>query len=529
MLNFKDKSLVLNISKILFSVFFIIFWILIIRANIHRIGSFSFFDEYSTYVTGFFMLKGRTLFTDIFLNHQPLLSHISYYIQLLSKPQSFYELAQIHRISVIVFSLICSIGLVIRFRFIGMAFTIFFELTKFYLFGSLFLAESFIVYPIAYMTVLIILSSAKKLYITTYDIFLSAFLTWFVIFMREPYIPLVIVQFGIILSLARRTEVRKKLISAGLLLVLSFITLVSHPLKEYFYQVVTLNSQTVASSELKGNSVVGTGLLKMFFYPIYILVYGEQNFFRGIQILLSLIFIFLFAWVGYKHKKYRLLLYIFILLGLANIRFVDPGQIYFVAFHMLIWMSVFLASIFSFLYLYMQHVTFKKSLPILLILAVVLGLGFFHKDAFVLSRVNKETEFNDNYHRFMVNGQIIKNLSNPSDRLFVDMSDSLLHYHSGLDSSYRYAFYYPVMSGNEMFKAERQIMFRNSPPEFYYYNCEETGANDMTTMSIIRNKYAELSKNGVGMCLFIRRDILMNLPQSKIDTLLQFQYTTSER
>lgn len=517
-----------TLKKITFSgfvliCFYIIFWGLIIRANLHRIGSFAFFDEYSTYVTGFFMLKGRTLFDQVFLNHQPLLSYFSYVMQMVLKPESFYVLATQHRISVLVFSIICSLLLVFRFRYIGIAFTIFFELTKFYLFGSLFLAESVIVYPIAYMTGLIVLGNDKKFEVRSTDVIISSVLAWFVIFMREPYAPLAIFQFIVILYLYKNKKIRS--IAISLFGVLSTITLATLPLKEYYYQLVTINANSVGGAELESNNIFGTGVLKVFFYPIYIFISGEANFFRLILIILSVIFIVLFGWFIFRKKQYIVAFLIFITLGLANIRFIEPGQIYFVAFHMLPWMAVFLMMIFSLLYFFRKSVSIQMTVPIFVCLFIILGIGVFQKDTFILKRVNKESEFNDNYIRFRTNGEVIKRLSSPEDKLFVDMSDSLVHYYAGLDSSYKYAFFYPVMSGDKKYITEREMMFEGTPPEFYYFNCFEGASEKLRVSESILKNYNEFKQGKMGTCLFVRKDVLNKQPKEKLESLNEFNYT----
>lgn len=516
------KNFFPSLLKILLSIFYLLLWFLIIKASIHRIGSFAFFDEYSTFVTGYFMLKGRSLFDQIFLNHQLLLSYLSYFLQLFLRPESFYVLVIQHRMSVIAVSFIFSVLLVMRFRFVGMGFSMFFELTKFYLFGSLFLAESLIVYPLAYLMGLIILSSSKKLKLKNYDLLLAAFITWFVFFIREPYAPLVLSQFAILLYQINRRRIQ--IVSASILVLLTTLSLSTVPLKEYFFQLVSLNAGTVGGSEIEKNNILGVGFLKIFFYPIYIFISGEQNFFRIILILLSVVFLILLSWLIYSKKQYKLSLYIFILLGLANIRFVEPGQIYYVAFHMLPWMSLFVMSIFSLLYLFILSTSLKKTIPALIILGVVLLIGIFHPDSFILQRVNKESEFNDNYIRYSINGQVIKNLSSSGDKLFVDLSDSLVHYYSGLDSSYKYAFFYPVMAGEKLYLEERLLMFTRTPPEFYYYNCYEKKPSSLALPSTVLSKYLELRKSRVETCLYIRKDVWQKLPKEKIESLSEFNY-----
>ena len=113
--------------------------------------SFHFIDEYNNILAGYFLLKGKTLYSQIFFQHQPLMAYISYTLQKILHPNTLYKLVLYHRLFIVFAAFIFDLLLVFRFRIIGFGFTVIFELTKYYLFGGTFLAESLVVYPLIYL------------------------------------------------------------------------------------------------------------------------------------------------------------------------------------------------------------------------------------------------------------------------------------------------------------------------------------------------------------------------------------------
>src|SRR5258706_10849313 len=118
------------------------FLVIINKLYYDRVGSFSFGDEYNNFIAGYFMIKGRALFSQIFFNHQVLMAYISFAIQKVFHPTTLYKLVLYHRLFVIFFSFVFDILLVMRFRLRALICILFYEIIKYYLFGNLFLAES---------------------------------------------------------------------------------------------------------------------------------------------------------------------------------------------------------------------------------------------------------------------------------------------------------------------------------------------------------------------------------------------------
>lgn len=131
-----------------------------------RIGVFGCGDECINYTAGYFILLGKSLYSQIFFNHQPMLAFISALIQRVAAPQDLYHLVLYHRLFVLLYSLGMSVFLLWRFRLRAALFLLLYEATKYYLYGYQFIGEAFIVYPLVYLAVLLWESYEQKKYRT---------------------------------------------------------------------------------------------------------------------------------------------------------------------------------------------------------------------------------------------------------------------------------------------------------------------------------------------------------------------------
>src|SRR5690606_18879315 len=102
-----------------------------------RIEDFSFVDEFNNAVVGYFMLEGKQVYSQIFLNHHMLMPYLSAVLQYFFEPTTLYKLMLLHRGFVILFSLAMGGLLIYRFRYVGLGFVLIYELIKYYLFGNL--------------------------------------------------------------------------------------------------------------------------------------------------------------------------------------------------------------------------------------------------------------------------------------------------------------------------------------------------------------------------------------------------------
>jgi len=460
---------------------------------IPRVSSFGCFDDCFNIVGGYFILNGLHPYSDFFFNHQMLMPYISYFIQLISDPINIFDLVLKHRQTLLFFSFFFNAFLILRFRLAGFLFVLFYEFSKYYIFGDRFLAESFIVYPLVYMIGILIFKFHGR-EVHRFEYFLSAIFAWLVVFMREPYTPL---AFLLLLMIHIPTPRKIALVSAGIFLSLSAIVILQYPISEYYFNVVTVSKQTVLSYELKETSLFGAGFLKAFLYPLYVFMTGEWNIFRSYLLVISLSFLLAFSYYSYRVRNAKLFIAILLLLGLANLRLVAPGTIFYEAFHIIPWFGMIIMSIF----LVLSLIKSKPISYVLYIFLFITFLGFiFSEKSYLRDKVDQQSLLINNYSREMGAGQAVKNLSKEGDTFFADGFDELTFWQSGLLSPYRYGWYTSVMPRFEKYRKARVEMFEKNPPDFYYGSCEK---GFPVIPGPIRDDYVRLTSNGKPGCIFV--------------------------
>src|SRR3989304_6758934 len=195
--------------------------LLFFALNLQRIGAFGCSDDCNNIMGGYFLLKGKHIYSEFFFNHAPLMAYISFLVQKISHPTTIYQLILFHRLSLFVFAFAFSVLLLIRFKWIALAFLLVFESVKYSFFGDRFLAESFVVYPAVYLLGLV-LFKIKNEKLKPFDYIFSSIFVWFIIFMREPYIPLAL--FLYLCLVIGKKDIREKITSIGIFLILIIFT-----------------------------------------------------------------------------------------------------------------------------------------------------------------------------------------------------------------------------------------------------------------------------------------------------------------
>ncbi|MBI4091940.1 MAG: hypothetical protein HY427_01905, partial [Candidatus Levybacteria bacterium] len=311
------------------------------------------------------------------------------------------------------------------------------------------------------MTGIVLLKfSDRKLF--PIDYCLTPIFAWFVIFSREPYAPLALFLFATILW-GKFDKIKK--ISIAIFAVFSTITLLYiSDLKGYFFNIVTVNYSTVFTSEANTNNLIGPKIFQIFLYPFYILIQGNWNLFRQLLIGIDIIFIaLLFSLI--RNRQFFVVVFILLLLGLANLRIIVPGSIFYNAFHMIVWYGLF---IFITTALVFWH--FKNRLMFIFSMVVILMFLFSFltsKFYFAYEKIDQHAELLTNYGETMQIGEVVKILSDPSDTLFLDGSDDLIYWQAQRTSPYKYSWYTSVMRHFPKYSKSRLDMFKNNPPDFY--------------------------------------------------------------
>ena len=481
--------------------------------------SFSFVDEYDNFIAAYFMLSGKKLFTEIFHNRQFGPVFLSYLIQLISHPNSLYQLIMFHRVFVILFSFMLATLLSIRFGLIAILFALLYEPIKFYFHGNLFLGESLIVYPLIYLFFLIFDDKKKEFRL---DYILVAIFFWFICFMREPYIPLV--SFLFLLYSVRLKKIATSKWTLSIILFLTILSLIGVNLKEYFFQLLQVNSNRIFID--KTESINSINLLKSFFYPFTVFFGGAWNYFRFITMIYSITVITLSTLVFKTTKKYWIILTIFTILGLAAIRPNEAGKVFYGMYRMSIWYGFMIASVLI-LFKYLlnnKKISYFMTVGLLLILFII----SYWPSSFIYKKINREETFNISYNRYFVNGEVVKTLSNPGDTLFVDGYESLIFWQAKIPSPYKYTLYYPVMKGIDRFDKERVNMLKNITPAFYFTDCNLKKINPIP--SVIKLNYRQFLYivNNEETCLYVNKNKISEEFITKLKTVEKFNYKLTD-
>lgn len=505
------------------------FFFLLFRITYQRFAMFGCFDECMNYLAGDFILQGKVLYGQYFFPHQMLMPYLSSLIQFLLHPQSIYYLVLYHRMFIFFFAILMDILIILRFRKVGLGFVLFFETTKFYFMGSLFLPESVVAYLLVYLFGLTWTRlTGKKL--SSFDYILSGLFTWAAVFMREPYIPVAIIMYAIILWGGIKTKA--KLLSLAIFSFLSFVTLVFTDLQNYFYQVWFVNFRHILGSS-SGNKIGIAEMFKIFLYPVYIFMDGKWNFLRNILMGLSTIFLLSSGILITRFKKIKLVIVALLILGFSNSRFVAPGVVFYEAFHMLVWYGLFIMlTLLLIKELYVCKANrlisgfFVAVFSFLCILSVLPG-SFFEENIHG-NALYRDSEFRIEFDRFYVSGEAIRLISDKGDTLFVDLWNDLIYWQAKLNSSYKYTNYWGQEAVFPIFKNARLEMFHNNPPDFYYYACSDKQYASLLLPEFVANDYVQLYYINKPSCLYIKKTKYITIPAEKWDKIKVLRFYKPE-
>lgn len=358
----------------------------------------------------------------------------------------------------------------------------------------------------------------KKLY--WFDYILSSFFAWFVIFMREPYIIISLVLFFLIFF--GKPFLSSKKIASGIFALLIIFFLAITPLPEYFFNVVIVNSQ-IFRSEAGENNLLGLGAIKLFIYPILIFFEGEWNIFRHFLVGLDIVFLISFLLLLKVKEKRKILFIALFLLGLANIRIVPPGKIFYAAFHMIAWYGLFIAIL---IFLLKELFLYRRKIAILF--SIILAAFFVYivssPKSFINEKNDPHYEFITNYGKELQIGEVVRLLSNPTDTLYLDGADDLIYWQAKLLSPYKYAWYTSGMPQFSPYQQARLNMFAASPPDFYYRFCTKEIISGYFLPKVYEKDYKNLYSNGKPSCLYIKKSKIQNIREEQWQKAEEFLY-----
>src|SRR5689334_11600353 len=103
-------------SSILTFIFLILFYVVLYKLYIPHINSFGCFDECMNYVAGYFLLKGRSLYDQIFFNHQPLMAYSSWFVLKFFPSQNMFEILLRYKQFLLFIGFISNFFIIKRFK-----------------------------------------------------------------------------------------------------------------------------------------------------------------------------------------------------------------------------------------------------------------------------------------------------------------------------------------------------------------------------------------------------------------------------
>lgn len=502
----------MHLSNKIFLLFFVVFFF-IISGYLYQDNIFAtrFVDEEYNLAIGKYLTQNEILYKDIITNHQPITHILSSSVQRLRTPNNVYSLILWHREFVFLWSFFWATILVLRFGWKGFFFVIIYELTKSNLFGNLFLAEAISVYPLIFLIGQILIQKRQWM---SWEIITAGFSLSFLSLCLGPLWP----TLGFLLVLLlyhQRDKIKSTLfyLLAGslcvILPILKFISVYGY-LKIYllFNLIYTVPSQT--------NTYYPEGwyltIFKALFSPILSFTNNDTDPFIWVIRTLSLLFIISLIFLIHHRKYFQSMIYFF-LLGLTNLRFIDPAIDSYMRFHLLPWYG---SLIFITLLLFTDKI---KGIYILLVSYTFIFTLIYMKSDIAIIR-NPQKDFEINFSTHQNRGNVIKILSDANDTLFVSPDAWLVYWQSDANHIPGLFGYYAWMAGIPEIHQKIFTSFEKTPPTFFY--CENCKGLDLEKYLA---KYRQLHSNEGLSMLYILEEKIPKLTARQTEQLKFYGFT----
>lgn len=502
-------------NKLFLIIVTLLFFVIIGYFYRSHIFASRFVDEEYNFAIGRYLQKGEILYDDIITNHQPVTHILSYLVQDITKPNNTYSLIKNHRLAIVIWSCIWSILLVIYFDWGALMFIVLFELTKGYIFGNLFLAESITTYPLVFFIGLTI--SQRKL--SNLEIFIGGICLCLCGLLFGPLIPL-LTFLTLVLTYGKRQHLKTylKFLLPGMLIVLFGVLKFTSLLGYIHYYLYTNLIYTIPNyHQTYYNEPWILTISKSFLTPVLaFLRFDTTPTLNIIRILtVSLVFNLLAA----KAKRLQRLLLIFIILGLTNIRFVYPGNEHFAA-GFLPWYSsfIFITSIIVLRSFKTNHTLLK--LFNIVIISLVLVLSIKYSQPLLFTKRDPQLDYSINYSTQTDRGKAIQIMKEDKDTLFVSLDAWLVYWQSDTNHLPKLFGYYPWMSGITDLHKTFLKSFEKSPPTFIY--CDNCKGSEFEKFLV---NYIEIQKDKNKTNLFVSAEKVKNLTPNQKEQLKNYNFT----
>ncbi len=456
-----------------------------------------FVDEEDSFVLGKYISQGEVLYRDLFSHHQPLSYVFSASLQETLHPNSIYLLIKRHREFIMLWAAIWWLILGLRMGWSVLLIALVYETTKVYLLGHLFLSESLAVYPLMFLSSLVLFKPKQF-----WEYFVFGLSCGLIIFLLSPLWPAVVLLCGILFW--RNIDLKKIaffILGFGIIIgaILPFVSLT-----DYIFNAFYINfAYYIPSTSRDGWPTNITRGVFSIITPIFSQI-NDSQILIIIKTLAVLLLVNLFLFL--KQRKYKLTFLIIILLGLANIRYVQPGLQYYSGFHILPWFGLL---VFFSLY---SVVKLPKRLMVCIVAILILEIMTAKNSLF--TPIDRETAFYVNYSRQSNFGAAVNIMKSKTDTLFVAPDEWLIFWQGDIGHANKMVNYYAWMSDVRELRSIVENTFKNNPPAFFYCDC--TGHyfglekywdlyqpiiqdNKATKLLVLKSKISSLSKDQKGL------------------------------
>ena len=141
---------------------------------------------------------------------------------------------------------------------------------------------------------------------------------------------------------------------------------------------------------------------------------------------------------------------------------------------------------------------------------------FVSPNSFLNFKGTRVEIFNEGYGNYYAYGTVIKSLSSEDDTLFLEAGDDLIYWVSDQPSSYKYQMYTGIMPLIPRYFQEREEMFKNNPPDFYYDACLK---KEIVKLSEEAENFTRLELNGKPSCLLVKNSKLKTISKEQIKSI----------
>ncbi len=479
-----------------------------------HVFSFHFVDEEDNFVLGKYLLSNEKLYSDLFSHHQPLAYIFSASVQKITNPNSIFLLIKRHREVMIIWSFVWSVILVARFGRPLLLTIIVYEGLKYFLLGYLFLAESIFVYPFLYLLSTFFLKPSLKI---KFEYFFMGICFGLSFLLLSPLWPVLFILLIIFIK-NNFSQKDKLLISAMGLLLFCLICLPFISLLDYFIKAFYINFGYYIPLTTKQIDI--QKILEIFFAPLLLFNFEMNSATAQVMRLLSGVFM-ISSFILIRKNRFRQILLIWFLLGLTNLRFVQPGMQEYSGFHILPWSITLIFFTFAFLdiinwqkvHLFTRGVIFFCLLVLAFVLIRENQIGLFNKQ-------DQALKYYINYSRQIEFGQAIQAMKDPKDTLVVVPDEWLIYWQANIQHASFMINYYAWMSYVPALRLAIESVFQKTPPTFFYCDCKAGYFGLEKYFSL----YQPLNKDGQTTKLLVLKSKLAQLSDFQKERLAYYRF-----